>query len=252
LASLIIGADDPNGTMAVLASDHIINDEAGFRNLLQHGARVAEETGGIVTLGITPDRPEIGYGYIKTGRPYRGASDIFKVERFTEKPNLETAMDFLATGKYLWNSGMFIWKTGTIRQLISEYMPDLEQGLKIIGQALGKPEYDDVLRREYAKFEKISIDYGIMERAPKVYVLPADIGWDDVGSWTSLERVHAKDDRGNIVVGANVTMIDTDCCIISGEGKLIAAVGIKDLIYVDTPDAVLICPKNRAQDVKLI
>lgn len=137
--------------------------------------------------------------------------------------------------------------------MIAEYMPDLNQGLKIIGAALGQPDYDEVLRREYTGFEKLSIDYGIMERAPLVYVLPADIGWDDVGSWTSLERVRPKDGMGNIIADCNAVLVDVkDCIIENAGGKLVTAVGVKDLIYVETPDAVLLCPKHRAQDIKLI
>jgi mannose-1-phosphate guanylyltransferase len=253
LAALMIGRKDPDGVMAVLASDHLINDAAGFRRLLQQGAGVAEKTDGIVTLGIKPDRPETGYGYIKLGQPAPGFSDVFKVERFTEKPYYETAVEFLANGKYLWNSGMFIWKLATIRRLIAEFMPDLHQGLEIIGQALETPESNAILGREFAKFEKISIDYGIMERAPQVYVLTADIGWDDVGSWTAIERIKAKDAMGNIIAKSNTALVDVKDCIIEADGeKLIAAIGIKNMIYVETADAVLICPKNRAQDIKLI
>lgn len=252
LAALVIGAKDPNGIMAVLASDHIIKDEAGFCRLLLRGAGVAAATGGVVTLGVKPDRPETGYGYIKLGEPCQGFPDVYQAERFIEKPNLEAASEFVATGSYLWNSGIFIWNNAVILELIAKYMPDLDQGLQIIKAAFGKPDYDEVLRREYANFEKISVDYGIMEHTPLIYVLPADIGWDDVGSWTSLEQILPQDEQGNIVTGENVILIDTDHCIITSEDKLITAIGLKDLIYVETADAVLICPKHRAQDVKLI
>ena len=253
LASLIIGSKDPDGTMVVLAADHAIEDKSGFCKLLLQGAEVAAATGGIVTLGIKPDRPETGYGYIKMGQPYNGFDQVFKVERFTEKPDFETAQDFVASGKYLWNSGMFIWKIATIRRLIERFMPDLHHGLELIGQALGTPAYDEVLRSEFSKFEKISIDYGIMERAPEVYVLPADIGWDDVGSWNSLERIHSKDSAGNIVTGPNTILIDVKDCIIESTGeKLVTFLGVENLVCVETPDAVLICPKNRTQDIKLI
>jgi mannose-1-phosphate guanylyltransferase len=253
LAALVIGKKDPDGVMAVLASDHIIKDEPGFCKLLEQAAAVAENTGNVVTLGIKPDRPETGYGYIKTGAPLPEFSNVFKVDRFMEKPDLETALEFLETGKYLWNSGMFIWKVATIQHLIAEFMPQLHQGLEVIGQSLGTPESEAVLRREFAGFEKISIDYGIMERAPRVYVLPADIGWDDVGNWTALERIYTRDDMGNIIAKPNTALVDVEDCIIETSGeKLIAAVGIKNLIYVETADAVLILPKERTQDIKLI
>ncbi|HYH04964.1 MAG TPA: mannose-1-phosphate guanylyltransferase [Bacillota bacterium] len=253
LASLVIGSKDPDGTMVVLAADHTIKDKHEFCRLLQQGAEIAAKTGGIVTLGIKPDRPETGYGYIKMGQPHQDFDQAFAVERFTEKPNFETTLDFLATGKYLWNSGMFIWKIATIRRLIQRFMPDLHHGLEKIGEALGTPAYYEVLRSEFVRFEKISIDYGIMERAPEVYVLPADIGWDDVGSWNSLERVRRKDSAGNIVIDPNTILVDVEDCIIESTGeKLVAALGVENLVYVETPDAVLICPKNRTQDIKLI
>jgi mannose-1-phosphate guanylyltransferase len=253
LASLYIETKDPDGVTVVLASDHIIQKPAEFRAILQQGAATVERTGGIVTLGITPDRPETGYGYIKMGEAVTDGQGVSKVERFTEKPDFNTAVDFLENGRYLWNSGIFIWKTATIRQLIAEYMPELHHGLAIIGKVMGTPDYRRVLHEEYVKFEKISIDYGIMERASRVYVIPADIGWDDVGSWLSLERVRPLDRYGNVFSGPEITAIDLKDCIFETQGdKLVTAIGLRDLIYVETEDAVLICPKSRAQDVKLI
>lgn len=253
LASLFIEAADPDGVTVVLAADHIIKNTPEFCNTLFTGAAVAESTGGIVTLGIKPDRPETGYGYIKMGQEFAEKPGVYHVERFTEKPNLETASEFLASGRYLWNSGMFIWKTATIRQLFAEYMPDLHQGLEIIKTAIGQKNYNEILAEQYQKFEKISIDYGIMERAPEVYVIPVDIGWDDVGSWTSLDRVRAHDRDGNVVNSSNYLMIDSQDCIFEvTNNKLVTAIGVHDLILVETDDAILICPKERAQDVKLV
>lgn len=253
LSSLFIEEKDRDGVMAVLASDHIIKDAEEFRRILLKGSRVAEETGGIVTLGVRPDRPETGYGYIKMGQALPGDTEVRRVERFTEKPDLETATEFLASGRYLWNSGMFIWKVSTIRRLIAELMPDLHRGLEMIKASLHTGNFAAVLKEEYGRFEKISIDYGIMERAPEVYVIPADIGWDDVGSWTSLERVNATDENGNILLGDNISVIDLEGCIFDTAGdRLVAAIGLQDIIYVETPDAVLICPKDRAQEVKKI
>jgi mannose-1-phosphate guanylyltransferase len=253
LASLFVEAKDPDGVLAVLASDHIIQKPDQFCVILKQGAAVAEQTGGIVTLGITPDRPETGYGYIKMGEALPTGHGVCKVSRFTEKPDFNTAVDFLEHGRYLWNSGMFIWKTATIRQLIAQYMPDLHRGLEVIKNAMHSPDYGRILYEEYVKFEKISIDYGIMERAPEVYVIPADIGWDDVGSWLSLERVRPLDQHGNVFSGPEVTTIDLKDCIFETQGdKLVTAIGLRDLIYVETEDAVLICSKSRASDVKLI
>lgn len=253
LASLFIEALDPAGVTAVLASDHIIKDSAEFRRVLRKGAAVAEETGGIVTLGIKPDRAETGYGYIKLGRACEGETGVYRVERFTEKPNLETAAEFWQSGRYLWNSGMFIWKTAVIRRLITEFLPDMSLGLAKIKSCLHSAAYQQVLTEEFSKFEKISIDYGIMERAPEVFVIPAEIGWDDVGSWTSLERVRQADPNGNIFPDDNIVAVDVSDCIFETAGtRLVAAIGLRELIYVETSDAVLICPKNRSQDIRKV
>lgn len=252
LAALHIGRRDPDGVMAVLASDHVIGAPERFRELLGAAAQAAAATGGVVTLGIRPDRAETGYGYIKMGQAVATQSGVYRVERFIEKPDSQTAADFLADGRYLWNSGMFVWRMATIRQLIATFMPEMHQGLTVIEAAWEKPEFETVLSREFGRFEKISIDYGVMERAPEVYVIPAAIGWDDVGSWTSLERLDALDPRGNVLAGPNVTLVESEGCIFETGERLVAAIGLKDLIYVETEDAVLICPKHRAQDVKLI
>jgi mannose-1-phosphate guanylyltransferase len=253
LAALFIEAKDPDGVMAVLAADHLIKQSEEFGRILRQGAAVAAETGGIVTLGITPDRPETGYGYIKMGASLAAGSPVRRVERFTEKPDRQTAAAFLTSGRYLWNSGMFIWRTATLRRLIATYLPGLDRGLEVIKRALHSDSYQQVLIENYAKFEKISIDYGIMERAPEVYVIPADIGWDDVGGWLALERTKIPDEAGNVLSGAELVALDVRDCILETTGKrLVAAVGLRDLIYVETEDAVLLCPKSRVQDVKLI
>jgi mannose-1-phosphate guanylyltransferase len=253
LAALFIEARDPEGVMAVLAADHLIKQPAEFGRVLQQGVAVAAQTGGVVTLGITPDRSETGYGYIKMGQPIQPESLVYRVARFTEKPDQQTADDFLADGHYLWNSGMFIWQIATVRRLIATYLPELHQGLELIKQALHSASYESVLTEEYPKFEKISIDYGIMERAPDVYVIPADIGWDDVGSWLALERTRVPDAAGNVLAGTELITIDLQDCILETTGtRLVAAVGLQNLIYVETEDAVFLCPKSRVQDVKLV
>jgi mannose-1-phosphate guanylyltransferase len=253
LAALFIEARDPEGVMVVLAADHLIKKPAEFCRILQQGVDVAAQTGGVVTLGITPDRPETGYGYIKMGAAVTAEIPVHRVERFTEKPDQRTAAAFLADGHYLWNSGIFIWQTATLRQLIATYLPQLHQGLEAIKRVRDSDNYEAVLREKYAKFEKISIDYGIMERASEVYVIPAEVGWDDVGSWLALERTIDSDRDGNVLVGEEIIALDSQDCIVTATGKrLVAAVGVRDLIYVETDDAVLLCPKSRAQDVKLI
>lgn len=253
LAALFVEAVDPEGIMIVLAADHLIKQPAEFCRVLQQGAEVAVQTGGVVTLGIPPDRPETGYGYIKLGQPLTAASPVCRAERFIEKPDRRTAAVFLADGNYLWNSGMFIWQLATLRRLIAVYLPKLHQGLELIKRVLHSEPYEQVLAEQYAQFENISIDYGIMERAAEVYVIPAAIGWDDVGSWLALERTRVPDQSGNILAGGEMVTLDLHDCIFATTGKrLVAAVGLQDLLYVETDDAVLLCPKYRAQDVKLV
>lgn len=251
LAAIHIEEADPEAVMIVLPADHLIGDEEKFVKLLESAAELAADGENLVTLGIKPDRPETGYGYIRLADKkgdYKGNA-AYAVKAFREKPNCETAQYYLESGEYLWNSGMFIWKVSTIRKRIRELLPDLSLGLDVIKNAIGSDNYQQVLRQEYAAFEKTSIDYGIMEKATSIYVLPGDFGWDDVGSWTSLERYLPADVDGNVVRGQAVGA-GTKNCIIEGSGKLIATVGLEDIIVIDTPDVIMICPKDKAQQVK--
>lgn len=251
LAALFVDRLDPEGVMLVLPSDHVIGDEPEFRRLLAQGAEVAQKTEGIVTLGITPDRPETGYGYIAMGVSSPRYPGVFTVERFEEKPNKEKAAQFFQSGRYLWNGGIFIWKVSTIRQLIARLMPGLDRGLAVIESAIGSDTYEQTLAEEYGKFEKISVDYGIMEKAPEVYVIPSEIGWDDVGSWSALARLMPKDDQGNAAVGRYIG-IDSSGNIISNPTKLVAMLGIDDLIVVETEDGILVAKKEREQEIRSI
>lgn len=175
---------------------------------------------------------------------------VHEVGAFVEKPDKETAEKYLETGRYLWNSGMFLWKVSTIMKNIEIHMPELYKALSVIRQAIDSDDAESVLYKEYERLDSISIDYGIMEKADSVYVIPADFGWDDVGSWTALERIEEPDENGNIIKG-NILSVDTKKCIIQGgNNKLLALLGLEDLIVVDTDDVTLICPKDRAQDIK--
>ncbi|WP_129599752.1 mannose-1-phosphate guanylyltransferase [Anaerophilus nitritogenes] len=253
LAAKYIERKNPNATMIVLPSDHLIKNVGHFKNTLLWAARVAENDDNLVTLGITPTHPETGYGYINfesnTELPY--CSNAYKVKGFVEKPDKHTAMKYLESGEYLWNSGMFIWKVSTILNNIQKHMPKLDQVLNEISHNFDTQFFEKILYDEYSKLESISIDYGIMEKADNIYVLPCIFGWDDVGSWTALERINEKDDYGNIIKG-NIVHLDTKQCIIEGNEKLIATIGIEDLIIVDTEDAMLICSKEKAQEVKVL
>ena len=239
-----------DAVMMVLPSDHLIKYTQMFTNTLKDACEVAEMGENLVTLGITPDSPETGYGYIKF-IPDQMLGRAYAVERFVEKPNLETAKAYLATEQYLWNSGMFIWKVSTIMKNLQAFLPEMHQGLCRIGKAIGSEQEQDVLVKEFMDFQSVSIDYGIMEKAANIYVLSGSFGWDDVGSWLAVGRIQTSDEFGNVIAGNAVT-VDTKNTIIQGGKKLIATVGLENMVVVDTEDALLICEKDHAGDIKKI
>lgn len=250
LGAVHISKKYEDALMMVLPSDHLIKYTTMFANALKDACEVAEQGENIVTLGITPDYPEVGYGYIKF-MPDECLGHAYKVDKFVEKPDLETAKEYLATEEYLWNSGMFIWKISTILDKMKELMPKTYAGLQLIKDAIGTAEQDSVLDREFAKFESISVDYGILEKSSDIYTIPGTFGWDDVGSWLAVGRIRTTNEYGNVVSG-NIITINTKDCIIEGSKKLIATVGLEDMIVVDTEDATLICNKNSANDIKKV
>ncbi len=242
----------PDAVMMVLASDHLIQKPQVFRQDLERACQVAEEGENLVTLGIHPTYPETGYGYIcHEKEAVSPGTRVYPVERFVEKPDRKTAEAYLASGHYLWNSGMFVWKVSTIQKKLAQYMPELAAGLKKIQEAVGTPEQEAVLEREFPQFPSESVDYGIMEKADRIYTIPGDFGWDDVGSWLAVERIRPADGQGNVLEG-NVVTVGTSRSTIQGGRKLIAAVGLEDLIVVDTQDAILICAKDQAGDIKKV
>ncbi len=250
LGAMHISRKYDDALMIVLPSDHLIHNNEIFLSVLQSACNVAETGNNLVTLGITPNYPETGYGYIKYN-PESRCQDAYEVEQFVEKPDLDTARQYLETRRYLWNSGMFIWKVSSILHNMEEFLPATYQGLLRIKEAVGGDAQDTVLKQEFEKFQSDSIDYGIMEKASDIYILPGDFGWDDVGSWLAVERIRGVDSHRNMCSG-NTVVYDSENCIIEGTDKLIAAVGLKDLIIVDTEDATLICNKSSAGDIKKI
>lgn len=250
LGAVHIARKYEDAVMFVLPSDHLIKYNAMYLDTLRRSSEVAEAGDNLVTLGIMPDYPETGYGYIKF-QPDARKGVAFEVERFVEKPDLETAKQYLATEQYLWNSGMFIWRVSTILRSIEKYLPDTYAGLRRIGDAIGAPDEKDVLEKEFSAFKSESIDYGIMEKADHIYTLPGSFGWDDVGSWNAVERIQPTNEFGNVVNGNAVT-VDTKRCIIQGGKKLIATVGLEDIIIVDTDDALLVCEKGDAGEIKKV
>lgn len=239
-----------DAVMIVLPSDHLIKYTSMFISTLSDACEVAEQGDNLVTLGITPDAPETGYGYIKF-YPEQTLGRAFAVEKFVEKPNLETAKEYVASEQYLWNSGMFIWKVSAILNNMKTYLPQTYEGLCHIKDAIGGEEQEQVLQREFYAFQSESIDYGIMEKAKNIYIIPGTFGWDDVGSWLAVGRIKASNEFGNVIDG-NVVAVNTKNSIIQGNKKLIATVGLEDLIVVDTEDALLICNKNSAGDIKKV
>lgn len=236
--------------MMVLASDSLIKNNELFVETLKNALAVAEKGSNLCTLGITPNYPETGYGYIKFNSQKKDG-EAFEVERFVEKPNAEKAKEYLADGSYLWNSGMFIWKVSTILSNIKEFMPDLSAGLEKIQAAVGTDGYEKTLEEVFPTLPSESIDYGVMEKAKNVWVLPGDFGWDDVGSWLAVGRIRESDDTNSTVEG-NVVTVNCSGNVIIGGKKLIAAVGLKNMVVVDADDALLLCPKESCGDIKKV
>lgn len=260
LAAVHLARRDPKAVMAVLPADHHIGDPEAFRRVLAAAAERAR-AGEIVTLGIRPDRPETGYGYIRYDRTDPVVTDngveVCRVERFVEKPPLEVARKYLASNRYLWNSGMFFFTAERILADIRRYMPHLHRTLGRIAAAIGSDAYADVLAEGFAELRSVSIDYGVMEHAtadpdlPPMRVVPADFGWNDVGHWAAIADFAEADRDGNVVAG-DAVLVDTRGTIVHAEAGTAAVVGVEDLVVVLTGDAVLVCPRDRAQDVKRV
>ena len=256
LAAARILREDPEGVMAVLPADHYIEREDRFLDLLRAGQKVAEEEW-LVTLGINPTRPETGYGYIRKGRLIDSLNlgnpelSAFEVARFTEKPDQETAETYLRSGEFFWNSGIFLWRADLFMEEMQRYLPEHYKGLLEIG-SLGDPASNpDRVAEIYEEFASISVDYGIMERSDRVAMLPAEIGWNDVGSWAALRQIIERDVNGNVVKG-DVLAVDCHNSLLYGQDRLVAALGLDGLVVVDTPDAVLVCPEGASQNVRKI
>lgn len=234
--------------MMVLPSDHLIKFNDIFTETLNNACEVAENDTNLVTIGITPNYPETGYGYIKANKSFV-LNKAFSVERFVEKPNYEIAKSYVESGDFYWNSGMFIWKISSILSNMQQFMPETYNGLLKIEKAIHTPDEDCVLNDIFPNFVSDSIDYGIMEKASHIYLIPGNFGWDDVGSWLAVERVRGTDEHQNTLTG-NVVTVHTEHCTIEGHDRLITTVGLKDLVIVDTPDALLVADKNSVGDIK--
>jgi mannose-1-phosphate guanylyltransferase len=252
-AALSIEKFHGDSLMVVLPSDHHITDEDQFRLTLDEACTVAMETDKIVTIGIKPTFPSTGYGYISYDNVPISANPVavYEVAEFVEKPNFQKAQAYLSSGHYLWNSGIFIWKTSVIIENFKRYLPRLYKTMLPLSEYLATDQEEEMINKIYPLLQNISIDYGILERCDEVVVLSGNFGWNDIGSWDALGAIFPPDASGNIVK-ANYMGIDTRNSIIYGNGRLITTIGIDGLIIADTEDALLICPKDKAQSVKEI
>lgn len=250
LGAVYIAKKYEDAIMFVFPSDHLIKFNKMFLRTLQDACDVAEKNSNLVTIGIAPDYPETGYGYIKFD-PHVTEGRAYKVDRFVEKPSLEVAKEYLSTEEYLWNSGMFIWRVSSILKNIQKFMPDTYHALMRIQDSIGSENEEHILGKEFCSLQSQSIDYGIMEKAEDIYILPGTFGWDDVGSWLAVERIKKSNEFGNVVCG-NIITVNTHNCIIQGDKKLIATVGMEDMVVVDTEDATLICSKDHAGEIKKV
>jgi mannose-1-phosphate guanylyltransferase len=249
LAANEIHRRDPEGIMAILPADHVIRKPGAFRKALKAGCRWAAAEGRSVVLGIQPSRPETGYGYIRLGQPEKGAGAgrMFRVQTFAEKPALATARRYVASKRYLWNAGMFVWRASTLLANLQRFQPAMAAGLDQIAAA-GGIDNPRVLKRLFPRLEKISIDYALMEKVENVYAVAADIGWSDVGSWAVAYDLHAKDRDGN-VRPENSLCLDSKGNMLVGARKYLVTIGVENLVIVETADALLVCPREQSQKV---
>jgi len=250
LAAIHLRQRDPQAIMAVLTADHYIRDTEKFRQVLEAAQSAAAE-GHLVTLGIKPVSASTGFGYIKQGQSLGMMRDfqVFRVERFTEKPTLEVAQHMMASGDFSWNSGMFVWRVDRILAEFQNQMPDLYAQLMEVEAGFGSLDAKGLLAKVWKRVDEQTIDYGVMEHAREVVVIPVDIGWTDVGSWASLAELLPTDQDGNIFVGP-YKEIDTHNTLVFGGTRLIATIGVQNIVIVDSEDAVLVCAKNREQEVR--
>lgn len=253
LAALKIQKWNSDAVMLVAPSDHWIENETAFAADVKHGFEAAEDGENLITLGVKPTFPNTGYGYIKWGGMDLDLKNLYKVERFTEKPNIEEARNYLRDGNYVWNAGIFIWGASSIINSFSSYCPEMYKLFEEGNDKLNEPEEKDFIEKIYPKAQDISIDYAILEKSDKVYVIPVSFDWDDLGTWGALYNKSEKDKEGNAVVNASLINLDSGRNMIhTHKSKIVVAGGLEDYIIVDDEDVLLIVPKEQEQDIKKI
>ena len=248
LASLFIERRDPDAVVIILPADHHIPDSSALLSALQLAVRTADERSGTVTIGVKPDRPETGYGYVLIGPEIDYG--VHAVLEFREKPEEETAKRYLEAGNYFWNAGIFVVKNQTVQGLIRTHLPGHWSKLEQIRSVMETLKYEKIISELYPTFEKISMDYGVLEKADNIFMVYGKFEWDDLGSWTALDRVFAKDEDDNVVIGRHVGLNTSNCIIYGREGKVVATIGLRDLIVAETEHGLLICPKSQAQEIR--
>ena len=257
LAAFLLLRSDPRAVIGLFPSDHVIGDAQAYGKNIERAVEIAAGGENIVVLGIKPTRPETGYGYIEAGAPANGGA--LRVRRFTEKPDATRAAQFLAAGNYYWNSGMFVWSAQTLANALREHLPNTAAILEKIAATYGTRKFEETFRKLYAKCDNISVDYALLEPrsakgedASNIYCIPSEFGWNDLGSWTALHEhrtAKEKTEAGNVLVDEGSFTLDASGNYVHAPGKFVAAVGVKDLVVVDTGDALLITTRDRAQDV---
>jgi len=259
LAAFILARLDPDAVIGMFPSDHVIADEGKFQKIIGQAAELAAQGENIVVLGIHPSRPETGYGYIEAGEKLSGG--LLRVKRFTEKPNAERAQEFLEAGNYFWNSGMFVWSAQTLAKALREHLSETAPYLEEIAAAFGTRAFEKTFARLYPKCENISVDYAVLEprsakgeHASNLYCIPSSFGWNDLGSWAALYEHHAEKDHNsrNVIHGIASFALDAEGNFVHAPKKFVAAVGVKNLIVVETDDALLITTRENSQDVAKI
>ena len=256
LAAIHLVHQHGDALMAVLPSDSYIADAPGYRKLAQAALELARTPGNLVVIGISPTRPETGYGYIERGVAAERARGVaaYVVRRFTEKPSRADAQKYLASGDYLWNAGMFFWRASTFLEHLQRFLPATHDAMQELGASIGTRRYTSALHRIYPKLQNISVDYAIMEPATRdagnsrVFVIPANVGWSDIGSWAAVYELLATKADANVSAGASFTL-DAVGNYLWSPKKFVAAIGVRDLVVVETEDALLVCTRERSQDV---
>ena len=250
LAAAAIRLRDPDAVVVASPADHAIGDLKGFRAILRKALRLTRKSGCFVTLGIPPTHPATGYGYIERGEPYGAPEDgVFRIRRFAEKPDASTARRFLRSGRFDWNSGLFLFRLPEFGDRLRSHLPDVHAAMESAFRHFGKPGFPAALRKAYRGIPSVSIDHGLLEHEPEILVVPAAVGWNDIGTWRSLHEFLGHGEAGNVLFG-NIIAADCKNVLVRSDRGIVAVLGMEDIVVVRSGDAVLVCPRSRSEEVK--